>query len=75
MQDLIEPSIDVNNTRTRQRSPDEGSTITDSFHWNLSESLGVIVLGILVFMLIGKLIESYERLLRAYAAGYAPRDT
>lgn len=42
-------------------------TISDSFHWDLHESLGVLMLGTLVFVLLGALIHTYERLLRAYA--------
>jgi hypothetical protein len=54
------------------RRADGGTIIMDSFQWDMHETLGGFVLGILAFYLVAKLIACYERLLQAYAAGYTP---
>lgn len=52
-------------------SPTERTGITDSFHWDIHESLGVLILGVLAFSLVARLVRCYERLLQLTAAGAA----
>lgn len=52
-------------------SPAERTGMTDSFHWDVHDSLGVLILGALAFYLVARLVRCYERLLQLTAAGAA----
>jgi hypothetical protein len=60
--------------KARQFSATAAGQGSPSFRWDVRESLGMLVLGAFSFYLLQRLIDCYERLLRAYAAGYAPPD-
>lgn len=75
MQDTAKPGDEAGEPKTRRRPSDTGTTISDSFKWDLHDSIGAMVLGALVLALMWKVFEMYERLLRAYAAGYVPSNT